>query len=87
MITPVIDSLPAEFLSRILCYYVNQTPQAQIVRITNIENWYFERIVFAGQRLLFEAVADAQLELYAEKEGNLLVDRISCNCLRVTETD
>ncbi|XGW00685.1 MAG: DUF1830 domain-containing protein [Leptolyngbya sp. BL-A-14] len=31
----------------------------QIPRIVNIPNWYFERVVFSGQRFLFETPPDA----------------------------
>lgn len=60
----VVDSLLLEYSGRILCSYVNATNVLQIVRITNIPNWHFERVVFPGQRLLFEALPEAQLEIH-----------------------
>ncbi len=50
--------------SKQLCVYVNTTSKVQIARITNISNWYFERVIFPGQRLLFEALPQAQLEIH-----------------------
>ncbi len=51
----ILDPLPNDENNSILCCYVNATSRIQIARITNIANWYFERVVFPGQRLVFEA--------------------------------
>jgi hypothetical protein len=42
-----------------LCYYINATPKMQILRIRNISNWYFERVIFAQERLFFYALCSA----------------------------
>lgn len=69
-----------------LCCYLNATSRIQIARIANIPNWYFERAVFPGQRLLFEAPPDAQLEIYIGMMGSaILSDKIPCTNLRVNE--
>ncbi|MDJ0549541.1 MAG: DUF1830 domain-containing protein, partial [Microcystis sp. M49637_WE12] len=60
----ILDPLPNGKKNSILCCYVNATNHIQIVRITNIANWYFERVVFPGQRLVFETLADAFLEIH-----------------------
>lgn len=58
----------------------------QIARIANIPNWYFERIVFPSERLLFEALPEAQLEIYTSVTPNeIRLDRILCKCLRINE--
>lgn len=67
----------------ILCCYVNTTSKIQIARIENIANW-LERVVFPGQRLLFEALPNAQLEIYTGMIATaILLDKIQCECLRV----
>ena len=69
-----------------LCYYGNFTSQIQIARVTNIPNLNFERVVFPGDRLLFEAAPEAQLEVYITKTGReFLLDKISCDRLCVNE--
>jgi len=69
---------------RILCYYINTTHQIQIVRSAKIANFYLERVVFPGQRLLFEAVPEAQLEIHTGTMVTaILSDRIPCSRLRV----
>lgn len=82
----IFDPLPSDSATKLLCCYVNATSQMQIARITNISNWYFERVVFPGQRLLFEAVSDAQLEIHTGMMASaILSDTIACSSLRVEE--
>ena len=82
----IIDPLPAEKLDRILCCYVNATSKVQIARISNIENWYFERVVFPGQRLVFEAIYEAVLEIHSGMMASaILSDRIPCDRLMLQE--
>ncbi len=84
--TPSLDPLPPEVTTRILCHYVNTTSQLQIARITNIPKWYFERVVFPGQHLLFEAPRWAELEIYtSERPSAVLTNKITCESLRVDE--
>jgi hypothetical protein len=81
----ILDFLPPENSGRILCNYVNATSLLQIARITNITNWYFERVVFPGQWLLFEAPRLAQLEIHTgELPSAILADKIPCVCLGVS---
>ena len=81
-----LSRLNYEYSERILCYYANTTSHVQITRITNIPNWDFERVVFPGQRLLFESMPNAQMEIHTCMTGSpIFLDRISCNCLRVSE--
>ncbi len=82
----VFDPIPGNSDIPMLCCYVNATSQIQIARITNIANWYFERVVFPGQRLVFEAVPDALLEIHTGMMASaILSDTISCQTLQVEE--
>jgi hypothetical protein len=78
-------SLPTDWSDRILCYYENATNQVQLARIANVPNWLYERMVFPGQRLLFEALPDAQLEVHVCTGNMTLLERIPCPRLRVRE--
>ncbi|WP_421656824.1 DUF1830 domain-containing protein [Leptothermofonsia sp. ETS-13] len=81
-----LDSLPPELSDSILCCYVNGSSKVQVVRITNIPNWYFERVVFPGQRLLFEAPRSAQLEIHTNAIASaILADTLPCQQLQVRE--
>ncbi len=79
-------SSPPELNNRILCYYKNLTKQMQMIRITNIPNWNFEKVVFPQQRLMFEAYPEANLKVYREVMGILICsEQIQCNLLCVKE--
>ena len=78
----ILDPVPPNSANSIICCYVNATNQMQIARITNISNWYFERVVFPGQRLVFEAVPQALLEIHSGMMASaILSDTIPCERL------
>jgi hypothetical protein len=82
----ILDPLPSDNKDHILCCYVNATSHIQIARITNIPNWYFERVVFPGQRLVFEAMPEALLEIHTGMMASaILSDTIPCDRLQVDE--
>jgi hypothetical protein len=83
----ILDPLPPDNQKQqILCCYVNATSHIQIARITNIPNWYFERVVFPGQRLVFETLPEAQLEIHTGMMASaILSDTIPCDRLCVDE--
>ncbi|HEY9620298.1 MAG TPA: DUF1830 domain-containing protein [Crinalium sp.] len=82
----IFDPLPPDCADHLLCCYVNATSKIQIARITNVPNWYFERVVFPGQRLLFEALPDALLEIHSGMMASaILSDTIPCDRLRIQE--
>ncbi len=84
----ILDSLNSDQNKCIVCCYVNVTSQIQIVRITNVTNWYFERVVFPGQRLVFEALPEALLEIHTGMMANaILSDTIPCTDLIIEEHD
>jgi hypothetical protein len=80
------NSAPGDSSLPILCYYINDTNQLQLIRIGNASNWLLERIIFPGQRFMFDTLPDALLEIYSHSvsEG-LLLTRIPCQRLRVQE--
>ena len=82
--TQSLNSLTCQGSCQILCYYKNTTSQIQVARISNIANWYFERVVFPGEQLLFEAVPEAELEIHTGKAvDRILADKIICDRLQV----
>ncbi|MEA5577068.1 DUF1830 domain-containing protein [Anabaena sp. UHCC 0451] len=82
----ILDSLPPEQSGKILCCYVNATSKIQVARISNIPNWYFERVVFPGQRLVFEASKEAQMEIHTGMMASaILSDTIPCDRLAISE--
>ncbi len=84
--TQILDPLPSDNQTHVVCCYVNATSQIQIARITNIPNWYFERVVFPGQRLVFEALPQALLEIHTGMMASaILSDTIPCTRLLVAQ--
>jgi hypothetical protein len=80
----ILDPLPKNATSQFLCSYINSTSKIQVVRITNVPNWYFERVVFPAQALLFEVVPGAVLEVHSGMmASSILSDRIACEQLIV----
>ncbi len=87
MMTQTLDAIRADCDMPILCCYVNVTNQIQIARVSDIPNWYFERVVFPGQKLLFESPAEAHLEIHTGMASMILADRIPCECLQIYENE
>ncbi len=65
-----------------LCCYINRTDKIQVGRITNIDQWYFEKVIFPQQRLLFDAPPEAELEIHAHDRKD--TTRILCEELLVS---
>ncbi|MGK7877438.1 MAG: DUF1830 domain-containing protein [Xenococcaceae cyanobacterium] len=85
--TQILDPIPSGHKNSILCCYVNATSQIQVARITNVSNWYFERVVFPGQRLVFETLPEALLEIHTGMMASaILSDTIPCERLCVKES-
>jgi len=84
----ILDPLPSSNSDPIFCCYVNATSKMQVARITNISDWYFERVVFPGQRLIFETVPKALLEIHSGMMASAIIsDTIPCERLIISEGD
>lgn len=76
----------SENSDKLLCLHVNETRHIQIARLkkSNVDCQY-ERVVYPGERLLFEAVPDAQLEIYTCMNGKeFLYDIALCDRICVS---
>lgn len=84
--TQILDRLPADFSDRVFCCYTNSTREIKLARIVNIPNWYFERVIFPGEKLLFEALPEAELEIYVGTVSTIApAEMISCGRLIVKD--
>lgn len=85
----ILDPLPPDNANdEICCCYVNSSSQIQVARITNVHNWYFERVVFPGQKLIFEAPGYSYLEIHTGlMASSILSDKIPCQQLIVIDAD
>ncbi len=69
-------------LHEIPCRYVNDTDKCQIIRISNIPFWFFERAVFPGKAIIFKAFSNAVLEVHTGLFSSaILSDVIPCDRL------
>lgn len=85
--TQKLEALATEEIERILCCYINATDRIQVARLASEQDDWFERVVFPGQRLLFEAQPEEQLEIHtSQMADDILTDRIRCDRLRVYAT-
>jgi hypothetical protein len=83
----ILDPIPENGDNKLVCCYFNATSSIQIVRITNLPNWYFERVVFPGQRLIFEAILGALLEIHTGMMASAIIsDIIPCETLSINES-
>lgn len=81
----MISSLAPATSNFILCCYVNSTANVEVARITNISHWYFERVVFPGQRILFKAPRTAELEIHTGVSiSSIRSDTIACDTLQLS---
>ncbi len=80
------NSLSFPYSDEVLCYYLNSTSEIQVIKSECRESWDFERVVFPGQRLFFEALSTAHLEIYkAQNSGLQLAARVKCDRLQVMQ--
>lgn len=76
----------SDFDDKFFGFYINKTNNLQIIRIRDINPLCWERVVFPGQRLIFEIVTEANLEIHTkEGETAILSEVIACQQLRVIE--
>lgn len=67
------------------CVYDNCTDKPHILRIQNIPNFSFERTVMQKQRLIFEAPAEAMLQIRNSYFCSAIQDdTIACKSLAVS---
>lgn len=77
---------PSNSMQLTLCHYKNVSNKLQILRIANVPNWYFEKVVFPGEALLFQAPPQGVLEVHTSaKVTTIVADTINCDRLRVQE--
>lgn len=78
-----LNSVLDESQEKILCCYINTSNENQVIQIVSLDNLIWGKVVFPGQRLLFEAVISDQLEI---KTPENVTAKIPCYELRVRES-
>lgn len=71
-------------VATMLHYYSNHTSKIQIIRVTDSQNITLEKMVFPQQRILFEAMPEAELEIYHNQSDRpKIVQIIPCHNLGI----
>lgn len=84
IVTIALDRLPKQQSQKILCFYGNNTRKMQIARVSSVENKYWERTVFPGERFFFEATPEAKLEIDQPQEnGKIKSESFLCEGFKV----
>jgi hypothetical protein len=73
-----------------LCCYQNHSPKIQIIRSVDSPRqplpWHLERVIFPGQRLLFEAPRQSKIHVYSSNPVGMLVDdTVLCDRIQVQD--
>jgi hypothetical protein len=74
-----------EAISLILCYYINNTMETQVIRVLSKSVCHFERIVFPQERILFEALSESFLDIYSPFLNGQRLAKIECKMIQVSE--
>ncbi|WP_449416951.1 DUF1830 domain-containing protein [Phormidium nigroviride] len=87
MMSQKIEALSLEnSATKILCFYTNGTRFIQIIRMADMAEPSLERVVFPGQRLLFEALPEAFIEIStANLTATTITKKIQCAAIQVDE--
>ncbi|MBD2081058.1 DUF1830 domain-containing protein [Leptolyngbya sp. FACHB-17] len=73
-------------MAPILCYYINSTRQLQQIWLQNNPDLSLDRIVFPGEKFIFEALPEGLLEIYTfTATGLQLLQTIACPHLQVLQ--
>ena len=64
-------------VSKILCAYINSTPQMQFVRVVDRQarKLELEKTIFPLQRTILETSSEGRLEVYINRQGMLVLDK------------
>ena len=85
--TIALDRQTKQQSQKMLCFYENTSRKMQNAKICNIKNQYWERAVFPGERLFFEAVPEANLEIEHQENGDVRCESFSCKHFKVKVVD
>lgn len=69
-----------------LYFYINTTSQLQIIRAVRTSGYDFEKVIFPGQRFLFEGLPGFDLKVYInDPSQNLFIKKIPDIDLELTQ--
>lgn len=69
---------------QIYCY-INNSAKVVIARIIGIVDRHCERVIFPGEKFLFKADDDCELEISRQTNIGIIQDTIACSRLKIIE--
>ena len=60
-------------MKSIICAYQNRTSSLQIIKIENIKNFSWEKVVFPGQIILFNTIKQAESTIYSNGNATAIL--------------
>ena len=68
---------------QVRCSYHNLSSNWQIIKITDMPNYYWEKVVFPGEKISFKGSIKANLKIFSAKNITaILIDTIPCQKLK-----
>jgi hypothetical protein len=68
-----------------LCYYINKTKSIQNIKMIAEQKFVFEKLVFPGERMLFEAPFSAYITINSFLLDGIKTTTADCQHLRIAE--
>lgn len=80
----ITKNITHELEEKNLCAYQNLSSHWQIIKITNLPNYYWEKAVLPGQKIIVITSIKAILKVFsAENITAVLIDNIPCHQLKI----
>lgn len=80
----ITKNITNELDGKTLCAYQNLSSSWQIIKITNLPNYYWEKSVLPGQKIIFITSIKAILKVFSTKNITaILIDNIPCHQLKI----
>ena len=67
--------------------YTNTASQIVIAKIRGLDNRHCERVVFPGEKFMFRADDNCDLEISRQTNAGIIKDNISCSRLEMMDQD
>lgn len=85
LLSSLTDTSSSEAVKESLCYYINNTKCIQNIKIISEHRCLFERIIFSGERMLFEAPLEAYVKIHSFLLDGIQTTEIECQWLYIAE--
>lgn len=80
----ITKNITHELEEKNLCAYQKLSSHWQIIKITNLPNYYWEKAVLPGQKIIVITSIKAILKVFsAENITAVLIDNIPCHQLKI----